>query len=140
MDDLFNLAIYLIVGLVWLISVLGGKKKGRRFPEEMEFPFPLPFPPEPESGKSPSASPRGEKEESLSIPKQEELPSEAQIELPPAPAIKPQIVTAEEAERAVYYKEIELPGFDVSEESLEDGIILSALLGPPKGFKYFQRL
>lgn len=125
MDELINLAIYLIVGLVWLISVLGGKRKRHRLPEEEEFPFPFPLP-------QPAPTEVEEKEEPLPPPPQIE------IEIPTT-IVPPIVEEIEKPSPSLSYKEIEERAIEFSKERLEEGIILSTVLGPPKGYKYFRR-
>ncbi|MBI3991208.1 MAG: hypothetical protein HY350_03560 [Candidatus Omnitrophica bacterium] len=166
MEDLFQVILYVIIGLIWLISVVTTKSRKRKTPDETapaggtktgeeefrKFLRTIGLEPEPAPAPFPEQTPEPEVivEETEQV--QEELPQpEEEFEEPtriiPIPRVQfhPQPVVM----KPPVEQPVEIPAIQpvlspylshLSSDTLKQGIILSTLLGPPRSVQLLKGL
>ena len=139
MDDPVRLIVYVIIGLVWFFVSAkrqqGGEPDDKPWGELPPIPRPRRAPPKP----APTGAPAPSRRITIGPPKQ------APAVAAPRAAIA-EVLQAIAADRPVVSTpspEITVPGWTMdlaSPQKIAEGIILSAILGPPKASAYLRRV
>ena len=139
MDDLARLIFYIVIGLVWFFvsvkSRQGGEPDDKPWGELPPIPRPRRAPPKP----APTGAPAPSRRIIIGPPKQ--APAVAAPRVAVAEAL--QAIAAERPVVSTPSPEVAATGWTIdltSQTGIAEGIILSAILGPPKASAYLRRV